>query len=123
MMIFDRDTCSFDALYHFASALVGAVERLRNMVVVLLWNYNALTLDVAVPFRLLCINKCADLIGSQLPADLVEKVEFKFRQDEHGVSYILILHILNSCLNYISGIVSQRSVIRIIDYHGVTRHR
>ena len=92
------------------------------MVVLLLGNHVTAAFHSTVPVGLLSIHIGIDGIGLNLPANLIEQIELKLRQDQHGISNTHILHILLGGLNDIPGILSQRPVLRMIDDHGIAGH-
>ena len=107
---------------HFAAALIGGVEGLGNVIVLLLGNHNTLALDAGIPVGLVIVQVHTDGEGLNLPAHLIEQVELELGQDQHGIGNAGILHILFCCQNDVSGILGQRTVLRIVDNHGVSGH-
>ena len=122
MMVLHRNTRLLHEHHHFAAALIGGVEGLGNVVVLLLGDDIALALGITVPVGLLVIQVHADGIGLNLPTHLVEEVELKFRQDQHGICHAGVTHILFCRQDDVPGILIQGTVGGMIDDHGVAGH-
>ena len=123
VVILDGDAGLLHAQAHLAAALVGAVERLGNVVVALPRDDDAAAVDVAVPMRLLGVEAHADLVRRDLPGYIVEEIELKFRQNEHRVGDAGITHILLRCQHDVARILVERAVVGVVDDHGVAGHR
>lgn len=123
VVILDGDAGLLHAQAHLAAALVGAVERLGNVVVALPRDDDAAAVDVAVPMRLLGVEAHADLVRRDLPGYIVEEIELKFRQNEHRVGDAGITHILLRRQHDVARILVERAVVGVVDDHGVAGHR
>ena len=123
VVILDGDASLLHAQAHLAAALVGAVERLGNVVVALPRDDDAAAVDVAVPMRLLRVEAHADLVRRDLPRHIVEEIEFKLGQNEHGVGNAAVTHILLRRAHDVARILIERTVGGIVDDHGIAGHR
>ena len=92
------------------------------MIMLLERNDAAATFGLAVPVRLLRVEERRDRVVIDLPADLVEQIELKLRQDLHLVRDAGILHVLHRRLYDVARVLRKRSVLRIVDDHGVADH-
>ena len=122
MMVIDVNAGIQHMHHHLGTALIGHVKGLCDVVVFLLGNYRTLTLGGAVPIGLLCVHKGRNAVGLYLPAHLIKEIELELRQDEHGVGNAAVFHILVGGQHDVAGVLSQRSVFRVIDDHGIARH-
>ncbi len=123
VVVLDGDAGLLHAQAHLAAALVGAVERLGDVVVALPRDGDAAAIDVAVPMRLLGVEAHADLVRRDFPCHVVEEVELKLRQNEHRVGDAGITHILLRRQHDVARVLVERAVVGIIDDHGVAGHR
>ena len=113
----------FHVQAHLAAALIGAVKRLCDMVVPLTGNDHAAAVDVAVPVCLLGVKAHTDLVRCDLPRHIVEEIEFKLGQNEHGIGNTAVTHILLRRAHDVARILIERTVGGIVDDHGIAGHR
>ena len=122
MMIFNGDTRLLHQHAHFAAAFVGRIEGLGNMIILLLRNNNTLSLDSGIPMGLINIQLHGNMLRLYFPAHLIKQVEFKLRQNQHGIRDSRLLHIFFRSHNNISGILLKGPVLGMIDNHGISGH-
>ena len=123
VVVLDGNAGFFHVQAHLAAALIGAVKRLCDMVVTLTGNDHAAAVDVAVPVCLLGVKAHTDLVRRDLPRHIVEEIEFKLGQNEHGVGDAAVTHILLRRAHDVARILIERTVGRIVDDHGIAGHR
>jgi len=122
VVIVDLDAGVLHVHAHLATALVGDVEGLGDVIGLLLGYDAALALVGAVPVGLDGVHGHADAVGLEFPTYLIEQIELEFGQDHHGVGDAAILHVLVGSQHDITGILGQRAVFRVVDDHGVAGH-
>ena len=93
------------------------------MVILLLGNDYTETFGHAVEVRVLGVHGNADEVWLNIPTYLVKKIELKLGKDEHGIRHSLILHVLLCGKDDVSGVLGERTVLRSVDDHRITRHR
>ena len=122
VVVIDLNAHIFHEHTHLAAALVGDIEGLGNVVILLLGNHYTEALDGAVPVGLASVHSDTDLSAADLPAHLVEEVEFELGEDLHGIGHTAVLHVLHSCADDVAGVLRQGAVLGSVNDHGVTRH-